>query len=306
MTSIFKRGIDALYGAPVLLLTLTALFWGGNAVASRLAIDQITPLTLVFLRWILVLGVLWPIYGAEVRAHWPAIKPKLFSIIVMAALGFTGFNVLFYVAAYHTTAINIGILQGTIPVFVLSGSLVVHGTRVSLLQLIGVLLTVLGVAVVATRGDPFALLDLEANRGDLLILAACVLYAFYTVALRSRPAMPGAVFFTLLALIAAVTTVPLLAFEAATVGLRWPTPHGMAITAFVAIFPSCLAQLFFLRGVDLIGPGRAGVFVNLVPVFAAALSVGLLGESFSPFHGVALALVVGGIWLAQRAKAAKS
>ncbi len=301
-----RRAVDALFHSPALLLTLTALFWGGNAVASRLAIDQITPLTLVFLRWTLALAVLWPIYGSDVVAHWPVIKPKLLSITMMAALGFTGFNVLFYFAAYYTTAINIGILQGSIPVLVLAGSFLTHGTRATPLQILGVLVTVLGVVTVATRGDPMAILDLDLNRGDLIMLVACALYAFYTVALRSRPPMPGAAFFTLLALISAITTLPLIIGEAWTTGLKMPTPYGLAITAFVAIFPSCLAQIFFLRGVDLIGPGRAGVFVNLVPVFAAALGVGLLGEPFALYHLTALALVVGGIALAQYASTAKS
>jgi drug/metabolite transporter (DMT)-like permease len=298
-----QRAIDALYRAPVLLLTLTALFWGGNAVASRMAIGHITPLTLVFLRWVIALAVLWPIYGGEIRANWPAIRPKLPRIIAMAALGFTGFNVLFYFAAYSTTAINIGILQGSIPVMVLAGTFALYGTPVRLLQIVGVILTILGVITVATRGAPLAILDLDLNRGDLLVLLACVLYAFYTVALRNRPPISGAAFFTLLAMIAAATSLPLIVIEAATTGLIMPSAYGLAITAFVAIFPSCLAQLFFLRGVDLIGPGRAGVFVNLVPVFAAGLGVALLGEPFGLYHAAALALVVGGIWLAQQSVA---
>jgi drug/metabolite transporter (DMT)-like permease len=303
MPNPLKRPVDALYGAPAVLLTLTALFWGGNAVASRLAIGHITPLTLVFLRWLLVLAFLWPMYGGEVRKQWPQIRPKLTSIIVLATLGFTGFNVLFYFAAYYTTAINIGILQGSIPVVVLAGAFLMHGVRPSIVQLIGVLITSIGVVVVATHGEPQKILDLDLNRGDVAMLAACALYAFYTVGLRNRPQMPGAAFFTLLALIAAITSLPLVLIEAATSGLKMPTPQGFVLTAFVAVFPSCLAQLFFLRGVDLIGPGRAGVFVNLVPVFAAALGVGLLGEPFSMFHAVALILVVGGIWLAQQSAA---
>jgi drug/metabolite transporter (DMT)-like permease len=135
------------------------------------------------------------------------------------------------------------------------------------------------------------------------MLAACAFYAFYTLALRERPNMPGIVFFTLLALISAITSVPLLVAEWAIYGLEMPTLQGWLVTLFVAIGPSCLAQLFYLRGVDLIGPGRAGVFVNLVPVFAAILAVALLGEPFAAYHAVALALVIGGIWLAQRGAA---
>ena len=83
----------------------------------------------------------------------------------------------------------------------------------------------------------------------------------------------------------------------------WPTTYGLILVAWVGVFPSCLAQLFFLRGVDLIGPGRAGVYNNLVPVFAAGLAVLILGQTFVLYHAVALALVLGGIVLAQRSNA---
>jgi drug/metabolite transporter (DMT)-like permease len=291
---------NRLYQWPGVLLTLTAVFWAGNTVAGRLAVGHVSPMLLVLLRWVVVLAVLWPLYGREVRAHWPQIRPRLGRIASMAFVGFTGFNVLYYTAAHTTSAINIGILQGSIPVVVLAGAFLMHGTRVTLVQIAGVLITSVGVVVVATQGAPLAILDIGLNMGDLAMLAACVLYAFYTVALRDRPQMPGAAFFTLLALIAAATSLPLLALEAMLLGFSWPSWQGWLVTLYVAIFPSCLAQLFYLRGVDLIGPGRAGVFVNLVPVFAAILAVALIAEPFAAFHAVALALVIGGIWLAQR------
>jgi drug/metabolite transporter (DMT)-like permease len=289
-----------LYQWPSVLLTLTAIFWAGNAVAGRLAVGHISPLMLTFLRWVLVLAVLWPLYGRQVRAHWPQVRPRLMWIVVMAFLGFTGFNVLFYTAAHTTSAINIGILQGSIPVVVLAGAFLKHGTRASLVQIAGVLITAIGVVVVATHGAPLSILELGLDRGDLAMLAACMLYAFYTVALRDRPDMPGTAFFTLLALIAAATSLPLLVVEAALQGFTLPTWQGWLVTLYVAIFPSCLAQLFYVRGVDLIGPGRAGVFTNLVPVFAAILAIVLIAEPFAAFHAVALVLVIGGIWLAQR------
>jgi drug/metabolite transporter (DMT)-like permease len=301
MPRAWGRLTDWLYQWPSLLLTLTAVFWAGNAVAGRLAVGHVSPMMLVILRWAVVLAVLWPIYGGQVRAHWGEVRPRLGRITLMAFLGFTAFNVLFYWAAHTTSAINIGILQGSIPVAVLMGAFLMHGTRARLVQIAGVLITSVGVLVVATQGAPLSVLEIGLNRGDLAMLAACLLYAFYTVALRDRPNMPGAAFFTLLALIAALTSVPALAVEALVLGFAFPTWQGWLVILYVAIFPSCLAQLFYLRGVDLIGPGRAGVFVNLVPVFAAILAVTLIAEPFAAFHAVALALVIGGIWLAQRA-----
>ncbi len=293
---------DRFYRWPSLLLTLAAVFWGGNTVAGRLAVGEVSPFMLTFLRWLFVLVVLWPIYGGEIRAHWGQIRSRLGGMVVLAALGMTGFNALYYVAAHYTSAINIGILQGSMPIFVLAGAYLAHGTRAGLVQWAGVIITAVGVVVVATRGEPLQILSVDLNGGDLAMLAACGLYSAYTVGLRDRPSMPGAAFFTLLALIAAVTSVPLVAVEALTSGFKLPTATGLAITAWVAIFPSCLAQIFYLRGVDLIGPGRAGVYVNLVPVFAAAMAVVLINEPFAAYHGTALALVLGGIWLAQRTR----
>lgn len=298
--AVSRRLVDRLYQWPRVLLTLTAIFWAGNVVAGRLAVGYVSPLMLTTLRWAVVLAVLWPAYGGQVRAHWGEVRPKLGRIVLMAFLGFTAFNVLYYWAAHATTAINIGILQGSIPVAVLMGAFLMHGTRASLVQIAGVLITSVGVVVVATQGAPLSILEIGLNRGDVAMLAACVLYAFYTVALRDRPNMPGAAFFTLLALIAALTSIPPLVIESMLLGFALPTWQGWLVVLYVAIFPSCLAQLCYLRGVDLIGPGRAGVFVNLVPVFAAIMAVLLIDESFALYHAVALALVVGGIWLAQR------
>jgi drug/metabolite transporter (DMT)-like permease len=302
MSGGFKRLVDRLYQSPGLLLTLTAVFWAGNAVASRLAAGEISPFLLVCVRWLLVIGILWPLYGAELRKHWPLIRPQITSIVVLTCVGLTGFSALFYWAGHHTTAINIGILQGSMPIYVLAGAYLAHGARPSLVQVVGVLITALGVVVVATRGAPLAILGMDFNIGDLAMLVACGLYAAYTVGLRDRPAVPGAVFFTLLAVIAAVTSLPLLIGEVLIQGFSMPTVKGVLVTVWVALFPSLLAQIFYMRGIDLIGPGRAGVFVNLVPVFSAILAVTLISEPFALYHAVALALVIGGIWLAQRAK----
>jgi drug/metabolite transporter (DMT)-like permease len=133
------------------------------------------------------------------------------------------------------------------------------------------------------------------------MLVACLLYSGYTLALRNRPNIPNLVFFTALAFVAFVTSLPLLAYEVATGTALWPTPEGWALLLFIALFPSFLAQLVFMRGVQLIGPGRAGLFANLAPVFGSFLAVLTIGEPFGLFHFAALVLVVGGILIAEMA-----
>lgn len=292
---------DALYQRPALLLVLVTLMWAGNAIAGQLARGEITPLQLVLLRWVGVLLILWPIYGQQVVRTWPVVRPRIWRVVAMGTLGFTVFNILFYWASLKTTAVNIGILQGAVPVFVMLGAFLHHGTRVTLVQALGVGITLIGVVLVATQGSPLAVLKMEINNGDLLMLIACALYASYAVLLVGRPEIPGTAFFTLLATVSALTAVPPAIAEALIVeNYSWPSLEGWLIVVYVAVFPSCISQLFFMRGVDLIGPGRAGVYTNLVPVFAAAMAVGLLGQAFHAYHAVALVAVIGGIALAQR------
>ncbi|MGF1447409.1 MAG: DMT family transporter [Pikeienuella sp.] len=299
----YRRLVSGLYDWPTALLVLTTLFWAGNTIAGRLAVDEIAPFQLVLARWVLVAGVMWLLFGHEVREHWAAARRRFWAIVLMASLGFTGFNGLFYLAALETTAVNIGILQGSIPIWVLLMAYLAYGSRIAPVQALGVALTLVGVVTVATAGAPHMLLSLGVGPGDALMLAACALYAFYTTALQKRPDIPGRAFFTLMSVIAAVTSLPFWLAEAVILAPAMPSLEGWLVTLYVAVFPSCLAQLFFMRGVDLIGPGRAGVYVNLVPVFSPLLAILLLGERFAFFHAVALVLVLGGIWLAQHKRA---
>jgi drug/metabolite transporter (DMT)-like permease len=222
----------------------------------------------------------------------------------MGAFGFTAFNALFYVAAHRTAALNLSIIQGVIPALVLIGARSLYGARIGARQALGTLATMIGVAAIAAQGDWTRLTSLAFNSGDLMILLACAIYAAFTIGLRSRPAASPLGFLAALAFVAFVTSLPLFFIEIASGGFIWPTAQGYLALAYAAFLPSFLSQLFFMRGVALIGPGRAGVFVNLVPLFGALMAVGLLGERFAAYDVVALGLVVGGIALAQQ-KAAR-
>lgn len=282
------------------LLTLTALIWAGNAVAGKWAVGEVSPLALTSLRWVVACVALVPLAGPQVAREWRLLLPSWRRVLLMGGCGFTAFNALFYLAGTYTSATNLALFQGAIPVVVLACSFLAYRTPVGPIQALGVLVTLLGVAVAATHGSLEVLRNLDFNRGDLLMLGACLLYAGYTVALRSRPAVSGLTFFSALAAAALLTSLPLLAVEWASGHLIWPTGRGWAIVAFVGLGPSLISQLFFMRGVELIGPNRAGVFVNLVPVFGAFLAVALVGEAFGPDKAAALALVLGGIVITER------
>lgn len=289
-----------LYQRPALLLILTTLIWGSNAVAARLAVGHVSPMMLTTARWGIACIALWCVARQQVAQHLPALRGRWIYLVLMGISGFTAFNALFYTAAHHTTAVNLALIQGMIPVLVLLGGVLFLGLRVTALQILGVVITLAGVAIVASRGSWAVLMSLDFNVGDIGILLASLLYAGYTLGLRTRPPVPPLVFFSAVAGVAALASLPLLAAEVATGHFFWPTLWGWVIVVYVGLLPSFASQIFFIRAVELIGPGRASVFLNLNPVFGPALAVALLSEPVGVYHAVALAMVLGGIWIAER------
>jgi drug/metabolite transporter (DMT)-like permease len=288
------------WARPILLLVLTTLIWAGHSIVGRLAVGQIAPMTLTCLRWGVALVPILMAARSALRRDWPVLRAHWPYMAAMGALGYTAFNALFYVAAHRTTALNLSIIQGAIPALVLIGARVFLGARFTALQALGALTTMIGVAAIAAQGEVARLAALAFNEGDVMIFIAAILYAGYTIGLRERPRVSGLSLLAGMAVAAFVTSVPLMIWEIAAGGFIWPTAAGLATLVYVALGPAFVSQIFFMRGVELIGPGRAGVFVNLVPVFGAIMAVVLLGEPFAAYHVVALLLVVGGIAIAQR------
>ncbi len=288
------------------LLIFTTWCWGLNAIISRLAVGEIAPMQLVTFRWLGVIVVLLLFGRRHIKQDWPILRQHLGYLGLMGCTGFVVFNALFYVAGHHTTAINIGILQGSIPVFVLLGSLFILRQKITGIQALGVLVTLIGVIIVASGGDFGRLRELSVNRGDLFMLIACFCYAAYSLGLSNRPKVSAIGLFAVMAAVAWLVSLPLVVIETYLIGgWQQPSPTGWALVLLVTIFPSLIAQLFFIEGVSLIGPSRAGVFVNLVPVFASVMAILFLGEQFETFHAIALMLVLGGIGLSELGKPKK-
>ena len=284
------------------ILTLTSLLWAGNAVAGKWAVGEVSPQVLTTLRWAFAFAVLLVVARRQVAADRSRLAPRWVYLLLLGACGYTIFASLFYAAGIYTTAINVALIQGAIPIVVMLLNFVVRRVPARAGQIAGAAITLAGVAVAATHGDLAALRGLRFNLGDGLMLGASLVYAGYTVALTARPAVSGLAFFTALALSAFLTSLPPLAIENGLGHSIWPgTVTAWAIVAFVALGPSLLAQLCFIRGVELIGPNRAGLFVNLVPVFGAGLAVLVAGEAFGASEAAALGLVLSGILIAENA-----
>lgn len=283
-------------------LLVATLCWGLNANFSRLAVGEVSPMQVVTFRWLGVVLLMAVFARATIVRDWQVLRHHLPFVILMGAFGFTAFNALFYVAGHHTSAINIGILQGAVPIFVLLGGLLAFGHRITPLQYVGVLITLAGVVIVATGGSLEQLAAFSINRGDLFMLIACFMYAAFSLGISRAPKVSSLGLFSIMAFVAWLVSLPLIAIETYMLGWQAPTTKGWIIVALITLLPSLLAQLSYIFGVRLIGAARAGAFYNLVPVFAAIFAVVIVGEIFALHHAISLAMVLGGIWISEKGK----
>ena len=282
---------------PHFLLTLTSIFWAFNTVAGRAAVGEVSPLLIVSVRWFFVSIILSILCRNQLIETWRILNKKIKWLIFMGLFGFTGFNSAYYVAAHDTIAINLGLVQGTMPAFIIIIAWIWLKDKINFTQFLGVLITFTAVLIVVCSGNFNPLIELELNSGDIVMIFACTLYAIYAVGLRKKPKISALPLLTFFAYIAFLGSLPGFIYETYSNQLILPGQKGFIILGVIIIFPSFLAQIFFMKGVEKIGPSRSGLYTNLVPVFSSLLAVFFLGEEFQFFHLLSLIMIFTGIYL---------
>lgn len=300
-----------------LLLTLPPLLWAGNALTGRLLAGSVPPLTLNSLRWMVALLLLLPLgWGAiATPARRAEIAARWWPLAVLGGLGVGAYNALQYLALQTSTPINVTLIAASVPVWMMLIGRAFHGEHPRAAQWLGAALSVAGVLTVLVRGDPAGLATLRLVPGDLWILLAALSWAFYSWQLaRPAPALaPGtrpdwnwAEFLLVQVIFGLVWAGGAAALELAagvkpsTAVAPLGTPAIVLALLFLGVGPSVLAYRAWGAGVAAVGPAVAGFFSNLTPLFAALMSVVLLGETPRAHHALAFALIVGGIWLSSR------
>lgn len=284
----------------VLYLTLATLLWAGNAIAGRVLVGSVSPITLSTVRWGLAALLLLPL-GWRIFRPGSALWQNKGRFLVLGLLGVGSYNVLLYLALQTSTAINVTLIGASMPIWMLMIGAIFYQVRPKLLQLLGAVVSLVGVTVVLTRGEPASLLSMEVVMGDLLIMLATILWAFYSWMI-SRPGAsterqwPWAEFLMAQILIGFLWTMLFEGAEIATghafIDLNYWTG---ALILFVAIGPSLIAYRCWGLGVNGAGPTVAAFFANLIPLFTALLSAAILGDPPQLFHGLAFILIVVGI-----------
>ena len=280
-------------------LLLTTLGWGGNAVVGKFAVGHIAPFSLSAARWVLALALIASISMPQIRRDWPEVRKHWPLLLTYGAAGFAGFNALLYTSLKYTSAINCVIEQAGIPGIIFIANFALFRTKVSIAQMIGFTLTLLGVGLTATNGSLSSIGGIALNFGDGLMVIAVILYAGYSVALRFKPAIHWKTLMAASALGAVLACLPLVTSEVLAGNFIMPDAIGWAAILYTGTVPSLMSQILYVRGVELIGSNRAGLFINAIPIFGILLSVIFLGEPLHNFHLIAMAMVLAGITIAE-------
>ena len=257
---------------------------------------------LMALRWLLCLLILAVFLRHEIKRDWSILKPNLSWLMLMGGVGLAGFTIFFILAAQYTSAINLGIMQSSIPAFVILMSFLFLGKSFGPMQTVGLFLTIIGVVYLTCGGSFASLAVLAINSGDLLMLVACLCYAGFAVGLSRKVSASPFVLLAFFSLFALVTLGICAIAEYLQGSQILPSFKGMLMIAYSGIIASLVGQLFFVRGVRLVGANRAGLYINLVPVFGALMAVMFLGESLKIYHGISLIMVLSGIYLVEKYK----
>ncbi|PUE09605.1 EamA family transporter [Limnohabitans sp. T6-5] len=288
-----------------LLLTVPPLLWAGNAVVGRMVSTLVPPITLNFLRWALAFVILVPMAswvlrsGSGLWSHW-----RRFGLLSLLGVGC--YNALQYLALQTSTPLNVTLVAASGPVWTLAiGTLFFH-TPVRRAQALGAALSILGVTVVLSRGEPAQLMNVRLVVGDFFILLATACWSAYSW-LLSRKDEPDAIRQDWAAFLLAQVVFGL-GWSGLFAGLEWSLTDAhitwgwplIATLGFVAVGPAVLAYRCWGLGVQQAGPAMAGFFANLTPLFAAILSAAFLGELPHAYHALAFALIIAGIWVSSR------
>jgi drug/metabolite transporter (DMT)-like permease len=285
-----------------LLLTLSVLFWAGNFIVGKFAtLFEIPPLTLNVLRWLSVWIILMPFTYKEIYNNLPYIKKNWFVISFMGLITISTFNSVVYFALNHTQVINAVLVLAAIPAATIIFSSFMNIEKTNIFQLLGLFLSILGIGSIISNGDFQKIISLNFNKGDVWMLACVITWSLYSTLLKKNKFKFSQ--FTLIQLMVSaglLFLIPQLFYEK-FIGLEVNFNKAFFIILFyVVIFPAIAAYYCWQKGVEIIGPNRASMFIQLMPLFSAVMAIIIFKEKFELYHFVGATFIVSGIYLSNK------
>ena len=285
-----------------IMLTLCSLFWSGNFIVGKFAtLYEVPPLTLNFFRWLIVWIILIPFTLKDIIKNFKIIKNNFYSIFLMSITSISVFNSIVYYSLNFTQVLNGALMISTIPVLIIFISFVFKTEKINFNQILGVIFSITGVIAIVTRLDFFRLINLDLNKGDLWLLIAMLSWAIYSTMLRTyKIPLKDLTFISIIVSIGLIFLLPQFLFEYKNhqiIQFNFPV---ILITSYVVLFAGLGAYIFWNKGVSIVGPNKAGIFLHLMPVFSSFMAIFILNEKLMSFHIIGAGVIIVGIYLSTK------
>ena len=287
-----------------LFLTLAALFWSGNFIVGKAASTyEIPPFSLNFYRWLFAFLILLPFTYKEVINQKTYVFENLKLFIILGITSITIFNSIVYYSLYYTQVISGILMISTIPVWILFFASFLKIEKTNLFQILGVILSLTGVLFIVTKADIQLIKQLEFNKGDLSMVIGMLSWAIYSALLRKKThPISQLALLEIIIICGFIFLVPIYFIEMSfgnkiVLGLPFVLTLG-----YVVLFPGIFAFLFWIKGIDIIGANRSGVFLHLMTIFGALMAIVILGEKFMFYHFLGAIFIIAGITLSNKSK----
>ena len=284
------------------LLVFAAFCWSGNFIVGKYAyLFEVPPLTLNFLRWVSVWFILIPFTYKEIYKNLNHIKKNWIVISFMGIITISTFNSVVYLALTYTQVINAVLVLAAIPAVTIIISSLMKVDKTNIFQLIGLFLSIIGIGTIISNADLNKIFSLNFNKGDLWMLVCVLSWSLYSTLLKKHDFKFSQ--FTLIQLMVSVGIIFLIPqfFYEKSIGLDVNLNKAFFVILFyVVIFPALAAYYCWQKGVEIVGPNRATMFIQLMPLLSALLAIIIFQEKLELYHFLGASFILSGIYLSNR------
>jgi len=285
-----------------IFLILATLFWSGNFIVGKAAsFFEIPPFSLNFYRWTFAWLILAPFTLKEIIQKKEHILENIKLILVLGITSITIFNSIVYYSLNFTQVISGVLMISTIPVMIIFFSWIFKIEKTNTYQILGVIFSLLGVTIIVTKADMDILINLNFNKGDLWMVVAMFSWAIYSALLRKKKFdLSQASLLEVIISAGLILLLPAYLIEMA-LGYELNVDLPFILTlSYVVLFPGLASFICWIKGISIIGPNRAGIFLHLMPIFSTVLAILIFKEQFMNYHLFGAVFIISGIFLSSK------
>lgn len=286
-----------------IMMIFATFFWSGAFIAGKYAVGDFSPVTLTFLRFLFASIIIFVVLIKKQKDSWKLKKSDIVPVLVLGIMGMVGYHILFFTALKYASVSSTSILAATNPMITLIIACLIGQERINIKQIGIICLALLGVVLTITKWNIHTLIALDFNKGDLIMMCAVCCWATYAILVRkfvknSTPLFLSAYSF----IVCTVVLFPFALNEGLIEMAQSASTNAWIAVIYMSVFPTVLGYLIQQKAIEHIGPSKAAIFINLVPVFSIILSVLILKEDIYMLNMISSALIIVSVYMSTRLK----